>query len=216
MSITIGHDATAANFAKLPAGQAMGYASGTPEVDWTAAMWAARPGAVRVWQSPTLAPAACECDVLDYEALAATTADIAPWATGALAAFKAGTRPGQRSPVVYCSRDSLTPAANALTAAGLTGGDVGFGVAIPGEAEAAAIEAVTAASGPFPVHFVQFQWGGDYDTDVFSAAWLAGVSGPRDPARQVGKVHSDTTGGTATVYSVDGGQTWTFRKPAGF
>lgn len=209
MSITIGHDCTAANFGSLPAGQAMGYASGTASVDWTPAMWSARPGAVRVWQSPTLTPAAYECDVLDYEALAATVGDIGPWAKGALASFKAGTRPGQRTPVVYCSQSGLTPAANALTAAGLTGGDVGFGVAIPGDSQAAATAAVEAAAGPFPVHFIQFSWQAAYDTDVFSSAWLANVS--KAPAPKAVPIRARVTDGdlsTWVVVSSDGAKTW--------
>lgn len=36
------------------------------------------------------------------------------------------------------------------------------------------------------------------------------------PAKQVGTVRSHTTGGTATVYTVDGGQTWFFHKPEAF
>jgi len=39
---------------------------------------------------------------------------------------------------------------------------------------------------------------------------------PAPPAKQVGVVTSDTTHGRAQVYTVDGGQTWTFKKPVGF
>lgn len=39
---------------------------------------------------------------------------------------------------------------------------------------------------------------------------------PAPPKYQVGTVHSDTTNGNAKVWSVDGGQTWTFKEPAGF
>jgi hypothetical protein len=76
---------------------------------------------------------------------------------------------------VYCSRDTLTPAVNALTAAGLT--DVPFWLAEPGTSLGAAQSSVNSASGPYPLWGCQYSWGNTYDADVFASSWLTHVSG---------------------------------------
>jgi hypothetical protein len=175
MSITIAYDATHANVGRVPKGvQAAGYVTGSGGVAWTAADWAAHPGAVRIDQSPELTSVDETADVLDVENGAATIADVAAWARAALANFKSGKRAGQRSPLVYCDGENVTPVANALVAGKVTG--VGLFIAKWGDTITQAVTEVLAASGPFPVCGIQFSSAGPYDIDVFSAAWLAAVS----------------------------------------
>lgn len=153
-----------------------GYVTGKADVPWSPAAWAQYPAAVRIAQSPDLAAdEAAHADVLDYENGAATLADLGPWAKNARAAYSAGTRPGQRTPVIYASASNLTPVCNALVAAGVSAG-VGLWVAHWGLAEATAQGMVANASGPFPVVAVQFDHGAGYDSDVFSVPWLQNVS----------------------------------------
>jgi hypothetical protein len=64
---------------------------------------------------------------------------------------------------------------NVLAGAGITG--VGLWVADWNFTELQAIADIAAASGPYPVIGVQFTDNGDFDSDAFSAAWLAAVSG---------------------------------------
>ena len=65
---------------------------------------------------------------------------------------------------------------------------------------------------------VQYANGATYDSSLVQPTfpWYPVAPKPVYPAKQTGSVHSDTTGGNAKVYTVDGGQTWTFHKPAGF
>ena len=167
------YDAIRVNAASLPPGHAAGYATGTGIVPWGAAEWAAHPGAVRIDQDA--AASDHTADVLDVESGAATIADCAPWAKAALASYRAGTRPGQRSPAVYMSESAVTPVVNALIAGGVTG--VGLWVANWNLDQAGAESAVTAGRGPFPVIGVQFRDAGSYDVSVFSTAWLDAISG---------------------------------------
>ena len=168
------YDATRDNIAHLPAGQAAGYTTSTgTHIQWTAADFAAHPGAVRIDQDPAASDPTA--DILDVEARAATLADCPGWAKRALADYKAARRPGQRSPAIYASRSNLTPVVNALVAGGVTSG-VGLWVADWTGNQAAATAEVQAASGPFPVIAVQFRNAGAYDISVFSATWLKGVS----------------------------------------
>lgn len=176
--VVLGYDATAGNYARLPAGQHCGYVTGAG-IAWTAAMWAADPGAVRIDQSPVNTALDELADVLDFENGAAVLADLAPWATAAAANFAKGTRPGQRRPCVYASASAITAVVNALTAGGIAGG-VSLWIAHYGISQASAVGSVLDGSGPFPCTGFQFtdQGGaGSYDISAFSAAWLADQSG---------------------------------------
>jgi hypothetical protein len=177
--ITVAYDVTGRNYASVPPGQRCGYDTGSAGVAWTAAMWAANPGAVHIDQSPVNTPFDERSDVLDVEDGAATFADIAPWVNAAQANFASNARPGQRRPAVYCSASNVTGVVNALIASGITSG-VGLWVAHFGVAESDAAAVVAAASGPFPVIGFQFSdtgGGGAYDLDVFSTTWLSTQSG---------------------------------------
>jgi hypothetical protein len=170
-----GWDATTSNVIHLPRGQHAGYTSGRG-IAWTPAQWAADPSAIRIAQSSALAVDESGWpDVLDYEAGAATLADVGPWAKAMLAAYAAGSRPGQRRPAIYASKSNLTHIVNALIAAGVKSG-IGLWIAEWGIGKAAAEALVNNASGPFPVIGVQYSDDGTYDSDVFSAAWLKDVS----------------------------------------
>jgi hypothetical protein len=175
MTTAVVYDATGGNFGHLPAGDAAGYVTGSDGVPWTAAQFAERPGAVRIDQSPAGTVWDATADVDDYENGAVQLGELAGRAKARLAAFTSGARPGQRQPAVYCSRGNVTPVVNALIAGGVTAG-VGLWIADWDNSQAQAEQEVNAASGPFPVIGRQFQDNGDYDTSVFSAAWLAKVS----------------------------------------
>lgn len=171
--IVLGYDVTHEFLPKAPKGaQLAGYCTGSPNIVWTNSDWSANPNAVRIDQSPVNTALDETADVLDYESGAATLADIGPWAHAALANFASGKRPGQRTPLVYASASNLTPVANALVAAKLDNGSVGFWVASWGVGEPNAATAIMAASGPFPVRAWQYANMGLYDADVFDAAWL--------------------------------------------
>ncbi len=192
-----GYDATGVNVEYLPVGQVAGYVTGTGGVPWTSAQWAAHPGAVRIDQSPVNTPADETADVLDYESGAAALADLAPWAKAALANFRNGTRPGQRSPAIYASASNITAVVNTLIAGGITSG-IGLGVADYSVSEAEATLAVANASGPFPVVWYQYSdqgGGGTYDLGIFSVPWLANVSkAPSpDPVRNLSMLIIRTT-----------------------
>jgi hypothetical protein len=167
-------DATHDNVARLPHGMAAGYATGTgTHIRWTAADWAAHPGAVRICQNPAASDPTA--DVLDVEQGAATPATAPGWVKRARAAYDAAARPGQRKPAIYASRSRITEVCNALTAGGVTSG-VGLWIADWGKTQAQAEAEVAAAAGPYPVIGVQFRNAGQYDMSVFSQAWLQEVS----------------------------------------
>jgi hypothetical protein len=178
------YDTTGANVGHLPAGQAAGYITGSDGVPWTTAQLAAHPGVVRIDQSPANTPADEKADVADYERGAVTLADLPALVRAMGQNFKAGTRPGQRSPVVYASRASVTPVVNELVAAGITSG-VGLGVADWNNDQVEAVAEVANASGPFPIVWRQYANGEFYDTGVVSKTWLNNVSKAPHPAAQV-------------------------------
>ena len=190
-------DAIQANIAHLPAGQVAGYTTGQGDVPWTAADWAAHPGAVRIDQSPVNTQLDELCDVLDYERGAATLADVAPWAEAAAANYASGKRPGQRSPAIYMSLGNVTPVVNALIAGGITEGP-NLWIAHWGITRAQATTVVELAGGPFPVVGVQYANAGLYDISVFSQAWLDQTSG--DPAKPPGKFQGEYV--TAGMFSL--------------
>lgn len=175
MSTTVAYDAMGVNAHTMPAGQHCGYLTGSGGVNWSSAQWVADPGAVRIDQSPANTAFDETADVLDVENGAATIGDVAAWVNAARAHFAAGTRPGQRKPMVYCNRSTLTAVANALVAAKLS--DVPVWLADPGIRLSAAQSMVDSASGPFPVLGVQYAWFSSYDADVFESAWLNTMSG---------------------------------------
>lgn len=177
MSIQVAYDCTRANIGSAPAGLLAGYTTGSPDIRWTAADWAAHPGAVRIDQDAAASDGTA--DVLDVEAYAATVADVPGWAKRALAAYRAGARPGQRRPLIYMSQVNVTPVANVLTSAGMTDGSVGLFIANWNLTQGGAVAEVLAASGPFPVCGLQFRNAGLFDVDVFSSAWLNARSGPQ-------------------------------------
>ena len=165
-------DATHDNIGALPAGaQVAGYTTGTgTHIRWTAADFAAHPGAVRIDQDPAATDPAA--DVLDIEAGAATPASAPGWVRRALASHTSQARPGQRSPAVYMSQSRVTEVVNALIAGGISSG-VGLWIAHFGLTQAQATAMVIDASGPFPVIGVQFRNTAAFDVSVFSSDWLA-------------------------------------------
>jgi peptidoglycan hydrolase-like protein with peptidoglycan-binding domain len=175
-AVVVGWDATHADLGSVPpSGQAAGYSTGSPDIAWTASDWARFPGAVRIDQDPGARDPTA--DVLDVEAGAATPAETAAWCRAALADYNAGARPGQRSPAIYCSLDTLPSVLADLRAAGVAG--IGFVLAEWSLSLAQATALVTwgqAGAGPYPVVGIQYADAGAYDLDVWSAAWLA--SGP--------------------------------------
>ncbi len=174
MPVIVAYDCTHSNLGHVPAGQLAGYTTGSGGIAWTAADWAAHPGAVRIDQD--FAAVDTTADVLDVEAGAATVADCPGWVKRALAAYAANARPGQRRPAIYCSQSNVTAVVNALLAGGVTSG--ALWLANWNLSQAAALTAVANAGGPFPLVGLQFTDAGvTYDTDVFSATWLATQSG---------------------------------------
>jgi hypothetical protein len=179
------HDATGANVGHLPAGQAAGYVTGTGDVPWSAAQLAAHPGVVRIAQSMNeAADKATRPDGIDYENGTFALADIPDLVREMQQDFKAGTRPGQRSPMIYESRVDVTPVVNTLIAAGITSG-VGLGVADWNNNAVEATAEVMNASGPFPIVWRQYANGEFYDTGVVSKTWLDNVSRAPAPHAQV-------------------------------
>lgn len=171
------YDSTHANISHLPAGQpAAGYSTGSGPVPWTAADWAAHPGAVRIDQSPINTPADETSDEIDYEDGAATLADLPAWCFAAWKSYRAVTRAGQRKPAVYMSSSNVTAVVNALIAGGVTSG-IGLHIAHYGIGRAAAIAMIQDTSGPWPVIGVQYDSGPYYDRNVYSQEWLTTVSG---------------------------------------
>lgn len=221
MSIQVAYDCTHANIGRAPAGLLAGYTTGSDGIRWTGADWAAHPDAVRIDQDP--AASDDTADILDVEAGAATLADVPGWAKRALASCHAVKRPGQRSPLIYCSQVNVTPVANVLTGAGLADGSVGLFIANWNLSQAQATADVLAGSGPFPVHGLQFRDAGDFDVDIFSSAWLNTrsahpVAHPAfGPPRNVTVQPGDTTvkvlscePPAASPYPVDHYQVWVY------
>ena len=179
------YDAIRVNAGSIPHGaQAAGYSTGSGVVPWTQADWDAHPGAVRIDQDPSGSD--LTADIYDVEDNAGKVSRTAGWAHSALADYRTGARKGQRSPGIYGSGSWVTSICNALISGGIRSG-VGLWVASWGIGRSAAAAMVQNAGGPFPVIGVQFDDKGPdgqpIDSDVFSAAWLAAVSGkaPADP-----------------------------------
>jgi len=180
VSTVLVYDAIGSNFGHLPAGDAAGYVTGSDGVPWTAQQFTEKPGAVRIDQTPAGTVWDATADVDDFENGAVGLSELAPRASARMAAYATGARPGQRSPVIYCSRSDVTEVVNALIAGGVTRG-VGLWIADWTNDEASAQAEVAAGSGPFPVVGRQFRNDGTYDTSVFSQAWLGAVSAAPAP-----------------------------------
>ena len=190
-------DAIHDNVSHLPAGAAAGYSTGTgSHIRWTAADWAAHPGAVRIDQDPGASDPTA--DVLDVESGAATVAVCARWAEAAAASVAQGKRPGQRHPAIYMSLSMVTPVVNALIAGGITEG-VSLWVAHWGITQDQARTVVQLGGGPFPVIAVQYRNAGLYDVSEFSRPWLNAVSA--DPAARPARWHGEYV--TAGMFSLD-------------
>ena len=174
MSVTYGADAISANYGSLPKGvQYAGYSTGSGDVPWTAAQWNANPGAIRICQDPGATDTTA--DILDVESGAATLADCPVWAKAARANFAKVTRPGQRTPAIYCSQGNVTSVVNALIAGGVTSG-IGLWVANWNLSAAQAEAGLANSSGPFPVIGYQYEDAGSYDLDVWLSSWLGNRS----------------------------------------
>jgi hypothetical protein len=176
MTEVIGFDVTHANIGSLPPGQQYaGYSTGSPDIRWTPADWAAHPGALRIDQDAAASDGTA--DYLDIERGAATDGEAAGWYRRALLNYRAGTRPGQRWPGIYVSQGNVTPLVNALIAGGVTSGPKLI-IAHWNLPELEPILELARASGPFPLVGFQVLSTAQYDLDLFSAAWLGAVSRP--------------------------------------
>lgn len=173
MTVVYGADATGSNYSHLPKGLLYaGYTTGWGGIAWNEVQFAAHPDAIRVCQAAGATDTTA--DILDVEAGAATFLDCAPWAQAALANFRKGTRPGQRSPAIYCSQSNVTNVANALTAGNVTG--IGLWIANWSLTREQATTELAKSGGPFPVIGYQYEDAGFYDLDVWLASWTGNVS----------------------------------------
>jgi hypothetical protein len=178
--VTLAVDATHNNASAIPRGmQAAGYDTGSSGIAWTAADYAAHPGAVHIDQDARAGVPSS--DVLDVESGAATPSECAGWVRAAWADFKSVARKGQRMPAIYTSADQVSAVVNALISGGIQSG-VFLWIANWNLTEPQAQAEVLAAAGPFPIIAVQYtDRAVVYDNDVFSSAWLADVSGASAP-----------------------------------
>lgn len=186
-------DAMGANFAHLPAGQAAGYTTGTAGVPWDAAQWAAKPGAVRIDQTPSATSWDALADVQDYENGAVTLAELPARCKSMMAAYHAAVRPGQRSPAVYVgARGNSSAVVNTLIAAGIPRG-IWLAVAAPGMTDEAARALIESERGtPWPICWVQNADHGAYDSGWADTLWLGAVS--HTPRRLSGVTLAFTSG----------------------
>ena len=192
IQIVAAHDATTQNYSHLPPGQACGYTTGGPDIEWTQAQWDGRPGAVRICQDAGATDRTA--DVLDVEQGAATYADCPGWVKAAVVNYDTVARAGQRWPAIYCSANNVTPVVNALVSGGVTSG-AGLWIANWDLTESQAVAVVQAAAGPFPI--IGIQWTdspGFYDDDIFDADWIGVTSAKPDPHKPSGPTRHIATG----------------------
>lgn len=184
---TVVYDATHDNIASLPPNaEYMGYVTGSGGVPWTKQDFAAKPHAIRLDQTPESTPWDVTADGDDMERGAVTLSELAGRAKLRMAAFKNGTRPGQRMPFVYASQVDITPVVNALISGGVNSG-VGLFVANWNLTDPQAVAEVMGASGPFPIIGVQFHNAGNYDVSIVSLSWFNNVSSiPPPPPLHLG------------------------------
>lgn len=191
MTLVYGWDATHADLGSVPGGQGAGYTTESPNADgtspgirWDDADWAAHAGAVRICQDAGATD--LTADVLDVEQFAATPADVPGWVNSAYHAYKAGVRPGQRFPAVYCSLSEVATVAAELHAHPPVVTPF-LWVAHWGISMDDAAHLVDSTISGLDVVGVQFANRGAYDSDVWDSAWLDNVSGgpvspPEPPA----------------------------------
>lgn len=202
--VTLGADVISENLHLIPARAFPALAlyvtqagGGSGYIAATDAQLAEYPDCVTIAQLPAGDP--YWADELDFEAGAATVAEIPGWARGAQESWTKGSRPGQRTPLVYCSASNVHVVANALHGGGITGG-VGLHLANWNLTEPAAAAEVIAAAGPYPVHGLQYADPGPWDLDVWSTAWLNNRSGPPRPLAGYGPpLNLHAAGGDTTV-----------------
>lgn len=170
MTVSLVYDAIGVNAHLIPPGArwVAGYSTGSGDVPWSAAQFAAHPGAIRICQDPGLTDDTA--DIADIEPLAGRYDHAAGWFRRAQAARLAGRRPGQRPPGFYASASNIPPLRDALAAGGVTHG-AALWVAHWNVGEPAAEAALTEA-GSFPVAGFQFTNLGTYDLSVFDSHWL--------------------------------------------
>lgn len=176
--VTLVYDCTASNLGKfsIPPDDLMaGYDTGTVDVAWSDAQFALHPGVVHFDQSPINNIHDEASDVIDVEYLAATLADIPGWTNAAWVNFKAGTRPGQRTPAAYESWNNRFNVTNTLKSAGITSG-VGLWIADFSLTQSQATALIGTLIDGFPVIGVQFHNEPEFDISVVSIAWLSEVS----------------------------------------
>lgn len=211
--IAVVYDATHANIGSLPPGiQAAGYTTGTPDVAWNTSDFGNHPGAIRIDQSPASTVWDATADVDDFERGAVQLGELPVRAKLRMVAFKAGTRPGQRTPLVYVSQSNVSQVANALFNAGVDSG-VGLWVANWNLTDVQGIADVTAASGPYPIRGVQIHNAGAFDISVFDVAWLANLSGGAAPVAPVEAVVTwDGSAGLVSRKTEIPGSVWSALK----
>jgi hypothetical protein len=173
MTLVWGWDATHSDLGGVPAGQGAGYTTGTPDIKWTDADWAAHPGAVRIDQDGRASDTTA--DIADVEAYAVTPAEAARWLIDARVGYHGSVRPGQRNPGIYCNVSTCPSVNDALVAAGFTSG-VPLWLARPGLTMDEAGALIGTTTGVFVIVGVQFADRGAFDSDVFDSAWLDTVS----------------------------------------
>lgn len=175
MALITVYDATHTNVGSLPkAAPVAGYLSGSADIQWTSNDWTAHPGAVTIDQSPEDGSFTSYADVDDYENGAVLLSELAPRYVTRFTSFLGNDYPGQREPLIYCSRNMVTIVANALIAGGVN--SAGLWVADWGIGPALAGSMVTQASGPFPIRGVQYASNPEYDTSVFDERWFNTVA----------------------------------------
>lgn len=214
-------DATSRNEAFVPSNLlAAGYDTGSPDILWSQMQYASRTlpyPAIHIDQDPRASDPTA--DILDVEAFAATIDEIVGWIGRARADFLSGARPGQRWPGIYLSMNNLTPAVDALMAAGII--NVPFWTAQPGIGLAAATQRVATATGNYPCIGVQYEWDTVVDKDVFSLDWVTKVSTTVPPPPVLPgigtasiKIDLVRVPGTTPVYWWNGSQLWHVTDPA--
>jgi hypothetical protein len=167
------YDCMGANLGKFPIPKdalMAGYLTGSGAVPWTAEEFANHPDAIKIDQWPIHTPAGTGADWIDVENQAVPIADVPERYRLALAAYHAGTWPGQREPAIYVEESEMTPVANTLTRAGISGG-ANLVLTHPMTREAAQ-HLLDTTSGPFPFVAIQYEFNDLYDVSLASVEWL--------------------------------------------
>lgn len=192
----LGFDVTGSNLSSAPGPdsglQAALYVTGSDGVPATQDQLNHYPTALRIAQWPVSSvDEAAIADYFDAESGAITVAMLPSLCQDAITAYKAGTRPGQRWPAVYCGDNAdPTEVANELNASGLGSELIGLVIVDWSLTVEEATAMVANASGPYPVVGVQYNNTGPngepYDLDVFSQKWVNDVSTVPQPPEKSG------------------------------